>query len=110
MRKPVYGMSEQVQHKPACTATEDGYMLEISDLGSRGIVLYFNTAKTKALISCAVTKQLMCAFGFAYARSKFHHDATHFEPLSYENRIFAYAKTKTQISFAVTAKLISVYG
>ena len=26
-----------------------------------------------------------------------------------ENRIFAYAKTKTQISFAVTAKLISVF-
>ena len=27
----------------------------------------------------------------------------------WENRIFAYAKTKTQISFAVTAKLISVF-
>ena len=28
---------------------------------------------------------------------------------SLENRLFAYAKTKTQISFAVTAKLISVF-
>ena len=28
---------------------------------------------------------------------------------TWENRIFAYAKTKTQISFAVTAKLISVF-
>ena len=28
---------------------------------------------------------------------------------SWENRIFAYAKTKTQISFAVTAKLISAF-
>ena len=28
---------------------------------------------------------------------------------SLENRIFAYAKTKTQISFAVTAKLISAF-
>ena len=28
---------------------------------------------------------------------------------TWENRIFAYAKTKTQISFAVTAKLISAY-
>ena len=28
---------------------------------------------------------------------------------SYENRSFAYAKTKTQISFAVTAKLISAF-
>ena len=32
-------VSDQVRHKPGCTATEDGYMLEISDLGSRGIVL-----------------------------------------------------------------------
>ena len=28
---------------------------------------------------------------------------------SWENRLFAYAKTKTQISFAVTAKLISAF-
>ena len=28
---------------------------------------------------------------------------------SWENRIFAYAKTKAQISFAVTAKLISAF-
>ena len=27
----------------------------------------------------------------------------------WENRIFAYVKTKTQISFAVTGKLISVF-
>ena len=30
-------------------------------------------------------------------------------PLLYENQLFAYAKTKTQISFAVTAKLISAF-
>ena len=28
-----------VRHKPGCTATEDGYRLEISDLERRGIVL-----------------------------------------------------------------------
>ena len=28
-----------VLHKPVCTATEDGWRLEISQLGSRGIVL-----------------------------------------------------------------------
>ena len=32
-------------------------------------------AKTKALISCAVTAQLICVFVFAYARSRFSHDA-----------------------------------
>ena len=39
MRKPVFGVSDQVQHKPGCTGTEDGQSLEISDLGSRGIIL-----------------------------------------------------------------------
>ena len=37
--KPVFGGSDQVQHKPDCTATEDGYRLEILDLDRRGIVL-----------------------------------------------------------------------
>ena len=39
MRKPFFGVSDQVRHKLGCTATEDGYRLGISDLGSRGIVL-----------------------------------------------------------------------
>ena len=34
-------------------------------------------AKTKALISCAVTAQLICAFVFAYAKSRFSHDAAY---------------------------------
>ena len=32
-----------------------------------------------------------------------------YEPRYEKNRLFAYAKTKTQISFAVTAKLISAF-
>ena len=32
-------VSDLVRHKPGCTAAEDGYRLEISDLESRGIVL-----------------------------------------------------------------------
>ena len=39
VRKTVFGVSDQVPHKLSCTATEDGYRLEISDFGSRGIVL-----------------------------------------------------------------------
>ena len=38
VRKPVFGVSDQVPHKPGCTATKDGQRLEILDLGSRGIV------------------------------------------------------------------------
>ena len=34
-------------------------------------------AKTKVLISCTVTMQLICAFVFAYAKSRFSHDAAH---------------------------------
>ena len=33
--------------------------------------------KTKAQISCAVTAQLICAFVFAYAKSRFSHDVAH---------------------------------
>ena len=39
VRKPVFGVSDQVRNKPGCAATEDGWRLEISDLESRGIVL-----------------------------------------------------------------------
>ena len=35
-RKPVFGVSDKVRHKPGCAATEDGWRLEILDLGSRG--------------------------------------------------------------------------
>ena len=60
MRKSVFGVSEQVRHKPGCKATEDGYRLDILDQDGRGIVL------TKALISCAVTAQLICVFVFSH--------------------------------------------
>ena len=33
-----------------------------------------HVAKTKALISCAVTAQLICVFVFAYAKSRFSHN------------------------------------
>ena len=51
--------------------------LEISYLGSRGIVLSIYIAKTKAMISYAVTAKLICVFVFAYAKSRFSHDAAH---------------------------------
>ena len=39
VRKPVFGVSDRVRHKPGCIVTEDEERLEISDLESRGIVL-----------------------------------------------------------------------
>ena len=38
MRKPVLGVSNQVQHNHGCTTIEDSQRLEISDLGRRGIL------------------------------------------------------------------------
>ena len=38
---------------------------------------YLCSQKTKALISFAVTKKLICVFVFAYAKCWFSHDAAH---------------------------------
>ena len=68
-RKPVFGVSDQVLNKLGCTATE----LEMKR--DRTI----DVAKTKALIRCAVTAQLICVFVLAYAKSRFSHDNVHLE-------------------------------
>ena len=71
VRKSFFGVSDQVRHKPACTATEDGYGLEVLDSGRKRNARSIYGAKTRALISCAVIAQLICAFVFAYAKSRF---------------------------------------
>ena len=73
VRNPVFGVSDQVRHKPGCAMIEDGLRLEISDLGSKGIVL--SVLRKKVLISCAVTAQLICILVFACAKSRFSQDA-----------------------------------
>ena len=45
--------------------------------GSRNGMTCICVAKTKALISCAVTAQLICVFVFAYAKSRFSHNEAH---------------------------------
>ena len=49
MRKPVFGICEQVGLKPACSASEASESLEISDRETRGIILS-RKRTTKALI------------------------------------------------------------
>ena len=39
-------------------------------------------AKTKALISFAVTVKLICVFVFAFAKSRLTHDAAHLSQMS----------------------------
>ena len=72
VRKPVFGVSDLVRHKPGCAVIEDGLRLEISDLRRRGIHCTIRVAKTKALISFAVTAKLVCVFIFAYAHNEAH--------------------------------------
>ena len=44
-------------------------------------------AKTKALVRCLVTTQLICVFIFAYAKSRFSHDEAHLSFSSFYNKI-----------------------
>ena len=48
-RKPVFGVCDQLRHKPACTSTETRWRLEILNLERRGIILS-RQRTTKALI------------------------------------------------------------
>ena len=53
MKKAVFAISDQVQHKLAYTVSEESKILYILGIGG-GIVLIIRVAKTKALISCAL--------------------------------------------------------
>ena len=65
-----------VRHIPGCTSTEDSQSrLELSDLESKGV------AKIDALISYALTAQLVCFFDFAYAKSRFSYDTAQMKTL-----------------------------
>ena len=55
-------------------------------------------AKTKALISCAVTAQLICVFVFAYAKSRFSYDAAHIVKLGFTGvSLFSYFALKHRL-------------
>ena len=49
--------------------------------------IFVHVVKTKALIRCVVTTQLICAFVFSYAKRRFSHDVAYSGPglsLKYE--------------------------
>ena len=61
--------SDQVRHKPACTVTAGNFRFKKKrHCTIRGV-------KAKVLVSCAVTAQLICTFGFAYANCWFSYAA-----------------------------------
>ena len=73
-RKPLFGISSNIRHKPGCTTNEDGFRLDFSVVRQKKDCT-INVAKTKMLISCLVTvqlvSQLICAFDFAMSKAGF---------------------------------------
>ena len=73
LRKPVFGVSDQVRPGPTQTGLYNNRRwLEAGNFvfrKKRDCTIY--VAKTKALISFAVTAKLICVFVFAYAKSRF---------------------------------------
>ena len=70
------GIFDQVRFKPACSATESSYSLEILDLVSIGITLS-RQRKTKMLIRLRACAGWFAPLLFAYAMNRFSHDMAH---------------------------------
>ena len=81
MRKPTMWFRNGSDTNPAAQALKMARRLGILDLGRKGIAIWIRVAKTKALISCAVTAKLICSFVFAYAKCWFSHDAAQIKML-----------------------------
>ena len=47
-----------------------------------------HVAKTKVLISFAVTAKLICVFGFAYAKSRFSNNEAHLVKIVFTSELF----------------------
>ena len=71
IRRASLGVSDQIRHKPGYSATEGGYNLEISYLGSTVIILF----------SCRVKPHLICAFVFTFEKRRFDLGLAHTKSL-----------------------------
>ena len=69
-RKSVFGVSDQVRLKPACSATEASQCLEILDIETRGIILS-RKRTTKALIRLRGCAGWSAPLLFAYGKTSF---------------------------------------
>ena len=71
--KPVFRVSDQARNKTSCRAKEDGLRLEFGVIGNRGI--YNLCSKNKN--SYLHTAQLIYAFVFSFAKSRFSDDTVY---------------------------------
>ena len=77
VRKPVFGVFDQVPTQTRLYSHRR--WLETWNFGfGKQRYCTIQVAKTKALISFAVTAKLICVFVFAYAKIRFSHVAAHF--------------------------------
>ena len=60
MKKHVFGVSDQVRHKPGCMDTEHGERLDILDLGSRAIILIIRLSELRETIFNPEYSMFMC--------------------------------------------------
>ena len=74
MRKPVFGVSDQVRLKHACAVTEASYRLEISDIETRGIILSWQ--RTTNMPITARMRRLICTSVVRICKNRFSHDAS----------------------------------
>ena len=69
MRKPVFGLSDQVKHNWVIQPQKISRCLKFWIEEEEG--LYYLCSETKVLINCVVTVQLFCTFVLAYAMAGF---------------------------------------
>ena len=77
--KLVFGVYDQVRHKPGRTTTVKTKMalcLKFWIYEVEGL-FYLCSENKEAQISCTATPQLTCAFVFASAKSRFSYDTAH---------------------------------
>ena len=78
MRKPAIWVSDQGRQNWPVQSQKQARSLKVWILEEQGWDCPFCVAKTKMLISCAVTAHLICAVVFAYVKCLFSHDTAHF--------------------------------
>ena len=78
MRKPVFGVCDQVRLKPACSATETSKRLEILHIETTDIIPSCQQT-TKAVIRMRECVGWSAPLLFAYGKNRFSHDVAHME-------------------------------
>ena len=73
MRKPAFGVSDQVRVKPAYSATETSYRLEILTIASGGVIPS-RQRTTKAMIRRRGCASWSAPLLFAYGKNRVSHD------------------------------------